>query len=163
MEHKSRNMSSILGGTFLYIVGSVNKKVKCNICHKEFSYHHSTSSLRYHLTNFHPTAQKSLPTAANDKQQQLTLNSFTRPVTQYRSDRITNAIARWVAMNARPMNIVKDSGFINLLQTAVANSQYKPPSRTSISRKVEGQYEEKEERIKAELKNSEFIALTTGY
>lgn len=43
---------SILGGEFFYVEGQ-KSLVQCKRCKKTFKYHHSTSSLKYHLTNYH--------------------------------------------------------------------------------------------------------------
>ncbi|XP_039455640.1 E3 SUMO-protein ligase ZBED1-like [Oreochromis aureus] len=47
------------------------------------------------------------------------------------TDRLTNVIAKWIAMNCRPINIVEDEGLTEVLQIASNDPSYKPPCRTT--------------------------------
>lgn len=167
-------MSLILGGKFSYLKGSKNK-VKCNICSKEFSYHHSTSSLKYHLTSKHANVGSATSTGDKTSEgaaaqgnptttgEQLTLDVSFKPLTQSRINNLTKAMTLWIARDSRPMSIVEDEGFIKLMKTAVLNQHYKPPSRTTISRRLDDLYADMAEDIRTELSSSDWLALTTDY
>lgn len=71
-----------MDGKFSYkklINGSVNKRmVVCNLCKKEFAYHRSTSSLKYHLNAKHIAASADVsPTPTTRTYTQPTLHQMT--------------------------------------------------------------------------------------
>ncbi|TRY64888.1 hypothetical protein DNTS_024589 [Danionella cerebrum] len=116
--------------------GTINKyKVICKICNKEFQFHRSCSSLRYHVNAKH---------------------AFARPSRDY----LTNAIAKWIAKDCRPISIVEDSGFMNVLQAASQDSFYKPPSRATVMTKIHELYENEKEKRNLVLAQVNYIALT---
>ena len=102
-----------MGGKFLFKSkndGTTDKtKVVCSICQAEFSYHRSSSSLSYHLNAKHPT--ESSP-SLDDRQP--TLHDFSRNITRPVGEKVTI----WVAGDCRPINIVEDSGLIEVIRIA---------------------------------------------
>ena len=52
------------------------------------------------------------------------------------TDRLTNVLAKWVAVNCRPINIVEDEGLTDVLQTASNDPTYKSPCRTTVMIKI---------------------------
>lgn len=71
--------------------GTVNKyKVISKICKKEFQFHRSCSSLRYHVNAKHAFAGSSGSASGS---RQTTLN-FHGPLTKSTSDNLTNKIAK---------------------------------------------------------------------
>ena len=105
----SNNGRLILGGKFTFKSNSV---IVCNICKCEFKYHRSTSSLTYHLHSQNPfSAGDQLMTFANCKPSQhqptlMELKEKAKPMEQSKFDAVTIVIAKWIAMNGRPSNIV---------------------------------------------------------
>ena len=103
----------LLGGKFLFKSkndGTTDKtKVVCSICQAEFSYHRSSSSLSYHLNAKHPT--ESSPRLDG---RQPTLHDFSRKITRPVREKVTI----WVAGDCRPINIVEDSGLIEVIRIA---------------------------------------------
>ena len=101
----------LLGGKFLFKwqnYGTIDKtKVVCSICQIEFSYHRSSSSLSYHRK--HPT--ESSPRLDGS---QPTLHAFSRKITRPFRKKVTI----WVAGDCRPINIVEDSGLIEVIRIA---------------------------------------------
>src|SRR4029434_1406821 len=95
----------LLGGKFLFKSqndGTINKtKVVCSICQDEFSL--------MHLNAKHPT--ESSPRLDG---RQPTLNDFSRTITRPVREKVTI----WVAGDCRPINIVKDSGLIEVIRIA---------------------------------------------
>ncbi|RXN29914.1 zinc finger BED domain-containing 1-like protein [Labeo rohita] len=137
--------------------GTVNKyKVFCKICNKEFQFHRSCSSLRYHVNAKHEFAG---PSSSASGLRQTTLD-FRRPLTKSTSDNLTNTIAKWIAKDCRPISIVEDSGFMDVLQVASQDSSYKPPSRATVMMKIHELYENEKEKRKEVLAQVNYIALT---
>ncbi|KAL0150772.1 hypothetical protein M9458_053930 [Cirrhinus mrigala] len=137
--------------------GTVNKyKVFCKICNKEFQFHRSCSSLRYHVNAKHAFAG---PSSLASGLRQTTLD-FRRPLTKSTSDNLTNTIAKWIAKDCRPISIVEDSGFMDVLQVASQDSSYKPPSRATVMTKIHELYENEKEKRKEVLAQVNYIALT---
>src|SRR4029434_9385479 len=103
----------LLGGKFLFKSendGTTDKtKVVCSICQAEFSYHRSSLSLSYHLNAKHPTAS-----SPRSDGRQPTLHDFTRKITRPVREKVTI----WVAGACRPINIVEDSGLIEVIRIA---------------------------------------------
>src|SRR4029434_1441883 len=103
----------LLGGKFLFKRQNdrtIEKtKVVCSICQAECSYYRSSSSLSYHLNAKHPT--ESSPRLDG---RQPTLHDFSRKLTRPVREKITI----WVAGDCRPINIVEDSGLIEVIRIA---------------------------------------------
>ncbi len=76
------------------------------------------------------------------------------------SDNLTNTIAKWIAKDCRPISIVEDSGFLDVLQVASQDSYYKPPSRATVMTKIHELYENEKEKRKEVLAQVNHIALT---
>lgn len=90
--------------------------ILCNLCSKEFSYHRSTSSLKYHLNAKHlaQTSSEVRPSTTPDatvsnQSCQATLEQAFRLRQKSTCDRFTNSIAKWIAM-------VEDRGLKEALQ-----------------------------------------------
>src|SRR4029434_8338184 len=103
----------LLGGKFLFKSKNDETtdktKVVCSICQAEFSHHRSSSSLSYHLNAKHPTE---CSPRLDDRQP--TLHDFSRKMTRP----VREKVAIWVAGDCRPINIVEDSGLIEVIQIA---------------------------------------------
>src|SRR4029434_8719945 len=107
----------LLGGKFLFKCqndGTIDKtKVVCSICQDEFSYHRSSSCLSYHLHAKPPTES-----SFRLDGRQPTLHDFSRKLTRPVREKVTNAVAVWVAGDCRPINMVEDSGLIEVIRIA---------------------------------------------
>src|SRR4029434_5286944 len=99
----------LLGGKFLFKRqndGTMEKtKVVCSICQVECS---------YHLNAKHPT--ESSPRLDG---RQPTLHDFSRKKTRPVREKVTNAVAVWVAGDCRPINIVEDGGLTEVIRIAL--------------------------------------------
>src|SRR4029434_8339417 len=102
-------------------------KVVCSICQAEFSYHRSSSSLSYHLNAKHPTDR-----SPRLDGRQPSLHDFSMEITRPVREKVTNAVAVWVAGDCRPINIVEDSGLIEVIRIASGDNSYDLPSRATI-------------------------------
>ncbi|XP_038131378.1 uncharacterized protein LOC119776833 [Cyprinodon tularosa] len=109
-----------LQGKFCFKIqeGRVDKSaVICKLCNKEFAYHRSVSSLKYHLNAKHvaaslaDTSVEASPTGRKTKQPTLhQLTGFKGRVSKTKADKMTNALAYWAALDCRPIAVVEDKG-----------------------------------------------------
>src|SRR4029434_8099384 len=94
----------LLGGKSLFKSqndGTIDKtKVVCSICQAEFSYHLHAK----HLPEITPGLDDRQPT----------LHDFSRKITRPVREKVTI----WVAGDCRPINIVEDSGLIEVIRIA---------------------------------------------
>ena len=120
--------------------GTIDKcRVICLLC-KEFAYHRSSSSLAYHIDAKHTVASAATANVSNlasysKALRQTKLEENTPRMSKSATDRLTNVLAKWIAMNCRPINIVEDEG-LTVLQTASNEPSYKPPCRTTVTTKI---------------------------
>src|SRR4029434_9409976 len=125
----------LLGGKFHFKRQSggtiVKTKVVCSICRAELNYHRSISSLTYHLKAKHPT--ESRPRLDG---RQPTLHDFSSKITRSVCEKVTNAVAVWVAGECWPINIVEDGGLTEVFRIASGDNSYDLPSRGTIVSRI---------------------------
>jgi zinc finger BED domain-containing protein 1 (E3 SUMO-protein ligase ZBED1) len=168
MESKAEK--SVLNGKFIF---KTSDTVFCKYCKKEFKYHRSNSSLTYHLRTKHafiahhePSTSAATSTKAVLAPRQTTLvelQEIARPMDPGKYSSITNAIARWVAENGRPINIVTDEGLQDVIRVASGNQSYTLPSRSVIKSRIDDLYEQERQKISQVMAEVEFVALTGDY
>ncbi|XP_062289696.1 E3 SUMO-protein ligase ZBED1-like [Scomber scombrus] len=158
-----KNNYTLLDGSFYFKLlpdGSVDKsKVVCSFCQTELKYHRSTSSLNYHLRAKHSNAAKKGHAKGQQKQSTAPLKNAHqhKPVEE---DKLTTAIAKWVVINFRPVNIVEDAGLRDVLRVACCDESYVLPSRGTIVSRIHSLYEtEKTTKLKL-LQSANVVALT---
>ncbi|XP_039874752.1 E3 SUMO-protein ligase ZBED1-like [Simochromis diagramma] len=151
--------------------GTIDKgKVVCLECKKEFAYHRSSSSLAYHLNAKHPAASAATASsedvsniASQSKAFHQTKLENTPRMSKSATDRLTNVIAKWIAMNCRPINIVEDEGLTEVLQIASNDPSYKPPCRTTVTTKISKMYDgEKKNKLEILAEDSPNCVAITG-
>ncbi|XP_019211076.1 zinc finger BED domain-containing protein 1 [Oreochromis niloticus] len=151
--------------------GTIDKgKVVCLECKKEFAYHRSSSSLAYHLNAKHPAASAATASsedvsniASQSKAFRQTKLENTPRMSKSATDKLTNVIAKWIAMNCRPINIVEDEGLTEVLQIASNDPSYKPPCRTTVTTKISKMYDgEKKNKLEILAEDSPNCVAITG-
>src|SRR4029434_9968630 len=110
-------------------------KVVCSICQAECSHHRSSSCLSYHLNAKHPT--ESSPRLDG---RQPTLYDFSSKITRPVREKVTNALAVWVAADCRTI-IVKDVGLTEVIRIASGDNSYDLPSRGTIVSRIHSFYD----------------------
>ncbi|KAH1180334.1 hypothetical protein KIL84_009170 [Mauremys mutica] len=133
MEQSSKSLG-LLNGKFIFkklLDGSLDKKtVICSYWKAEFQYNRSTSHLQYHICAKRAFASGSCatdnPLTANESCQllQSRLTEFQdcyTPTDQRKYNSLTDAIAKWIAMDCSPLNIVNDRGLRGIIQIASSN------------------------------------------
>src|SRR4029434_10637345 len=140
----------LLGGKFLFKRQNdrtIDKtKVVCSICQIEFSYHRSSSSLSYHLNAKHP-----IESSPRLDGRQPTLYDFSSKITRPVREKVTNALAVWVAGDCRTINIAKDVGLTEVIRTASGDNAYDLPSRGTIVSRIYSLYDVERARKKYNL------------
>src|SRR4029434_8511737 len=129
-----------MGGKFLFKRQNdrtIDKtKVVCSICQAECSYYRRSSSLSYHLNAKHST--ESSPRLDG---RQPTLHDFSRKLTRLVREKVTNAVAVYVAGDCRPLNIVEDGGLTEVIRIASGDNSYDLPSRGTIVSRIYSLYD----------------------
>ncbi|CAB1431447.1 unnamed protein product [Pleuronectes platessa] len=124
---------------------------------------YSTTSLKYHLLAKHVFANTDANTeTSSSRARQATLAECSRAgsVNKTTTNKLTNAIAKWVATDCRPINIVEDKGLRDIIQIASGDSSYKTPSKGTIVTRIHELYGSEKERKVEQLARASFIALT---
>ncbi|KAF0044778.1 hypothetical protein F2P81_003936 [Scophthalmus maximus] len=162
--------TELLHGHFHFKVlpdGGVDRtKVICNHCQVEFSYHRSTSSLKYHVNAKH-TVDTSKPfnkTDSGARLRQTTLDAACgTSLDKQKQEKLTNAIAKWIATDCRPISVVEDVGLRNTLRIATNDGRYEIPSRRTITRRIHKLYEKERTAKATTLQRAPTVALTGDY
>ncbi len=110
----------VIHDQFLFIKtpgGDLDKtRIVCKYCHDVLSYHRSTTSLKYHLKTRHflyASASRSSRTelaGSHVCQVKITECNQGKPVSKATTTRLKNEMAKWVAMDCRPVSIVEGQG-----------------------------------------------------
>lgn len=121
----------------------------------------NTTNMQMHILRHHP--EINLAAAQKTTQQQPTLPSFFQakfPANSDRAQKITNAIAIFMALDMRPFSVVDNEGFKYLL--SVLEPRYLLPSRAHFSQNVLPKLKEKTQvKVEEGLSTAESIAITT--
>ena len=91
---------------------------------------------------------------------QTTLTEQRRPLTKSACDKLTTTIAEWISKSCRPINIVEDEGFTEVLRVATGDPNIEAPQRRTIMTKIHGLYEAEKNKKKKDLAATEHVALT---
>ncbi|XP_077435260.1 uncharacterized protein phf11 isoform X1 [Vanacampus margaritifer] len=157
----------ILNGHFYFKIlpdGEIDKrKAYCRHCDIGLSYHRSTSSLRYHLNALHTVdVRNPYRETTGDPDLWLTPLNETCGITaeKQRHEDLTNAIAKWLATDCRPISVVDDVGLRNVFRIATNDRKYEIPSRHTITKRLHRLYED-ERTAKETTAHEERIAIET--
>ncbi|MEQ2293173.1 hypothetical protein AMECASPLE_030545 [Ameca splendens] len=138
--------------------GTIDKsRVICLLYKKEFAYHRSSPSLAYHINAKHPVASAAATVNVSSEDisnlashskglRQTKLEESTPRMSKSATDRLRNVLAKWIALNCRPINIVEDEGLTEALQTASSDPLYKPPFRSILTTKIGKMYDWRKEK-----------------
>lgn len=131
----------VVNGQFKVVTEKDGKETaECIVCGTVLKYHHSTTTLKYHLAKKHPF------TAANKekvelKQQQHSILNFTNArvqsrVTDKHKDDIVKALCVWIGKDMRPVNVLEDDGLRDVIRIATKDITFTLPCRTTAMEKV---------------------------
>ncbi|XP_060766177.1 E3 SUMO-protein ligase ZBED1-like [Neoarius graeffei] len=78
-------------------------------------------------------------------------------------NKLTAAIAKWVATACRPVSIVDDEGLTEIIRIASNDWTYETPSRATITSRIETLYEIEKSQLQQALGQTDIVALTGDY
>ncbi|XP_077065670.1 E3 SUMO-protein ligase ZBED1-like [Siphateles boraxobius] len=114
-----------------------------------------------HLNRRHPFHAVS-PSIAETSNSQRSMDSFVRPAqscTVQEAAIFTESILNMLVTDMRPLSMVEDKGLRDMISTF--NPKYSLPSRTYFTQPMEKKHRDITEKLKAVLKQTECVALTT--
>ncbi|XP_068197082.1 E3 SUMO-protein ligase ZBED1-like [Antennarius striatus] len=91
---------------------------------------------------------------------QPTLAKFGKQMSEATADKLTNSIAKWVAVDCRPISIVEDEGLKEAFQIASSDSNFQLPSRTTVMKRIHQLYCDERTRKEDLLAGACHVALT---
>ena len=91
---------------------------------------------------------------------QTTLTEQRRPLIKSACDKLTSTVAKWIAKSCRPINIVEDEGFTEVVRVATGDSSIKPPQSRTIMTKIHELYEAEKKKKENDLAATKHVALT---
>ena len=155
--------------------GVKKDKVFCKLCkgkiqEKGLHYNSSTTSLCEHLKRHHKKElddEANLEAEKSTEKKQGSITSFykskSQPVKWCKNSAkwkaATSALTKFVIKDGRPANMVECEGFKEFVQEICP--EYEVPSKVTITNRMEKMYEAEKEKLKAELKEQEFVAVTS--
>ncbi|XP_076126400.1 uncharacterized protein LOC143106093 isoform X2 [Alosa pseudoharengus] len=176
-EANKKALHGPVNGAFAFKIGpdgTVDRSiVLCKICNKEFSYHRSSSSLKYHLKAKHLGANLEVTETVNAQQNTcieeekphttnqmvLTWEPVYHPDPQ-EQQAIERALALWIGRTGLPVRTVEDKDFIGMM--AVVDSRLEIPNKTKISNLIEGIYEDERKKFKERLATARKLTIGLG-
>lgn len=155
----------LLGGKFNFKKlpdGTLDKtKVICTVCKAELSYHRSNSSLMYHVRAKHP--EMTGTTGGLRQSKLLQFGSRGLPMAKTTSDKVTDELAKWIAKNCRPVNMVEDDGLRDIIRIASGDMFYSLPSRGTVVSRIHILYDSERALRMNMLEQAKAVALTADY
>ena len=145
---------SILDGKFVFKSKDV---VVCTICSKEFKFHRSFSTLKYHLRNKHPFVDMQL-SSKTDRQEvsyvqkvpslrQRRIDEIGKQMSKDKYEKITKFLACWIARDGRPINIVSDEGLQDVIRVASDDNSYTLPAHRTINSRIAELFQQTKNKI----------------
>ena len=164
-----KNRTSIVWQYFGFPKGQKEgKKAYCKICKTGVVHAGGTTNLRNHLHMWHRLIHDELykdSAAVAEATSSSTLDDFVSkrviplPQSSEKVKKLTCAVCDMIARDIRPISIVNDTGFLNLLKEA--EPQYIVPYRTTITRNLNELYTSEKRRIRGIVASAEFVSCTT--
>ena len=140
-----------------------SQKAVCSLCKKEVARSGGTTNLLSHLQKWHREIYDKLflDSAHGSIDQYLTNSTkvvkFSSKHERFKS--LTSAVCKFIVRDLRPISVVDDIGFLNLMN--VAEPRYIVPCRSTIKRRIDERYLHERSRVKASLHSVEYMTCTT--
>ena len=152
--------------------GAKKDKVFCNPCkdkgqEKSLNYNNSTSSLHEHLKRMHKKELDEAIAEGPGTPKQASVDSYFKPKSQIQKwpkessiwKSATIALTKFVIKDGRPTHLIECEGFKEFVKEICP--EYEVPSGYTITKIMEKMYEDEKEKLKTELKEQEFVAVTS--
>uniref|UniRef100_A0A3Q3X9E9 HAT C-terminal dimerisation domain-containing protein n=1 Tax=Mola mola TaxID=94237 RepID=A0A3Q3X9E9_MOLML len=88
------------------------------------------------------------------------MTGFRAKMSKSTTDKLTNSLAKWIAVDCRPLSVVDDQGLEAVLQIASSDPTYELPCRKTISNKIHQLYDTEKQAKVDLLKKTECVAVT---
>lgn len=143
-------------------VNSGKKFAKCNYCESLLKYHHSTSSLTYHLRCKHSSVAQLNKNYQVAKPPEVDASKLlaVKPEPNIPAN-ILHSVIRWIAKDMRPLEIIEDDGFKELLIAASGITNLQLPDRNTALSYLEFLYHKQKLLMEEAVGASSRVALTT--
>ena len=141
-------------------------RCKVNNCKEKLLFHNSTTAMIKHVESQHPEKFKEFQgKGSKTSNTQLTMNSEELKFKELGADKnkyITEAIAKFICLDMRPINIIEGQGFVQMIR--ILEPRYKIPARSTFSDNIIPlMYEKVKEKIRDKLSSVERCAFTFDY
>ena len=162
-----KGKTSVVWQHFGYPPGEADsKKATCKLCGVHVVHGGGTTNLKNHLCTWHRSTFDELFTENSRPStgKQAMMTRYVTPVAKlpYSSERakkLTTLICEMMARDIRPLSIVDDVGFLNLMKEA--EPCYIVPCRSTISRHMDELYMTEKHRVRSVVSNADFMCCTT--
>ena len=77
--------------------------------------------------------------------------------------KITNGIVSWITKDCRPISIVNDEGFVNIMKIATGCNTYSAPCYSTITEKMHHIYSEECKTLSSKLQAAPAVSLTADF
>src|SRR4029434_1641933 len=94
---------------------------------------------------------------------QTTLTEQRRPLIKSACDKLTSTVAKWIVKSCRPINMVEDEGFTEVLRVATGDSSIKTTQRRRIITEIHELYEAEKKKKENDLAATKHVALTGAH
>lgn len=146
----------------------------CKVCKKKSHFLNNTTNLRYHMTKHHPDIYDKEPQAGtsstttpgprvSDPKTQLTLGeSFNNkfPARSQKAQKITQAVLGFICKDLRPLSVVENAGFRQLLNEC--EPRYQIPTRKWITETgVPDLYADVKKKVTDTITSANRVGITT--
>ena len=144
-----------------------NTKPMCKLCGGRVERAGGTSNLKAHLRTWHRTIYdelypevQTLPTSSK----QGTMDCYVKRVEKLssnceRAKKLTKSICEMIARDIRPISIVDDVGFLNVMKEA--EPRYVVPCRSTISRYIDDMYVQEKRVARSMLADVDYLCCTS--
>ena len=137
-------------------------KAVCKICKKYIKYSGNTTNLGNHLRALHQIEGSAK--LSSDKVEPVKQTSIkeafgvTQPMTKVKKELMDDRLERFIAWGLRPLSIVDDESFIDLM--SAAEPRYKMPTRSTVTSRLKKRYDSMRLQVTQLLLLIQFCAIT---
>lgn len=146
----------------------VDKKTVCQHCKGAYKFTGGTTNLINHLKSMHPSvlpeARKAIKTEAVTSFGTRPIGTFgatysLKPCSGVKREQISELLVDWITSDMRPLGIVNDPGFRELLH--FLEPGFTVPSRTTVTKMVRQRHEKSKKELIGKLKDAKAVSITT--
>ena len=141
-------------------------EIICGLCGKRIIYRNTPSNFSQHLQSEHVLEWEAHSKKSTSKEQPkisdwASTGASTKPYNKnnMKQKKFRNQLSQWVIKNLRPISIVKDQEFVDLI--SIADPKLKVPSNTTLGRDITKKYNLKKKQFLEDVKDVKYLSGTT--